>query len=145
MSFEHSFKDNAPGLIPPPPPSPWKKRARIAMFALAGLIVLLLVVRVSQSLISTANIGNDTSGTVVGMVLDDSGRPVAAELIIERTELSVFADADGRFELREVPTGPQFLVVGYQGFGAEYPIQVLVGQTTDVGIVQPATTAIPLD
>jgi hypothetical protein len=139
-SFDFSFEENAPGLIPPPPPSPWKKRARIAIIALAALVVILLLVQVGSTVMSTTGIGGG-SGVVTGQVLTDSGQPVEAELIIEFTEVSVFAGSDGRFELREVPSGPQILLVGYQGMGVEYPILVQSDQTTDVGVVQPATTA----
>ncbi len=141
MSSNKSFKDFAPGAIPTPPPSPTQKRMRMAIIALSALVAFLLVVKVLPSI--TDGFSAIGSGVIVGQVVDGYGRPLSAELIVERTDIIVQTDTDGRFELRGVPRGAQILLVANDGIGVEYPVNIRFGQTVDVGAVQAEVTAIP--
>ena len=73
------------------------------------------------------------SGTVVGSVVDTQGKPVAANVLIVRTDLETQADAQGRFELRGVPAGDHLVVVALTVSGVQYRVQVAAGQVTDIG------------
>jgi hypothetical protein len=65
------------------------------------------------------------------------------EIFILGTELAVSTDATGHFAMDRVPAGAQSLIVADDLFGREFPIQVVVGETIDVGQLQFIPTATP--
>lgn len=83
------------------------------------------------------------SGTVIGIVVDEAGKPLDAEIYILRTDLQGQTDSRGAFEIRGVPAGSRGLVIARQGGGVERPIHVKAGDTTDVGIIPFVGTRIP--
>ncbi|MFV9504462.1 MAG: carboxypeptidase-like regulatory domain-containing protein [Oscillochloridaceae bacterium umkhey_bin13] len=137
-----SLNDFAQGL--PPEPADPERRQRMVRYMIMGLMVILVLLLVANVVQSRAVARLSGMGNVRGQVLDRAGRPISAELIIERSELVINAGPDGRFAIQGVPAGDQLLVVAYAGVGVEYPVAVIAGSTVDVGTVQIATTAVPL-
>ncbi|MBX0326707.1 carboxypeptidase-like regulatory domain-containing protein [Oscillochloris sp. ZM17-4] len=137
-----SLQDFADGM-PPPAPDPGRghRVARAVIVALSVILGVLLVINVAQSRVVSLISG---SGTITGTVVNANGVPTSAEIIIERTERIVRSDASGRFELQQVPAGPQLLVVAFDGVGVEYPITAVAGASVNIGTVQAETTAVPL-
>lgn len=76
-----------------------------------------------------------TSGEIRGQVLIESGEPLADAEVYLATAPKVIAqtDAQGLFDLRNVPTGEQTLIVGYGDRAEEWPIQVSGERVTMVG------------
>lgn len=77
------------------------------------------------------------TGVVKGTVTEArTSAPLAAVLIkIQSTGQQAFSDADGRFELVDVPAGPQTLVISVVGFGlVRRDVTVTAGGTVDVTI-----------
>jgi len=73
-------------------------------------------------------------GAVSGRVTEaESGAPLpGANVLVEGTRLGVSTDRTGRFELRNVPEGPQTLIVSFIGFEtAEVTVDVQAGTTVE--------------
>ncbi len=73
------------------------------------------------------------TGSIVGTVVDASGKPIAANVLVVQTDLETQTDAQGRFELRGVPVGDQLVVVALTVSGVEYHVRVEAGQVADMG------------
>ena len=87
-----------------------------------------------QSLDAAAQAG---SGRVTGIVVEArTGAPLAAVLVkIQSTGQQSFSDGDGRFEVADVPAGPQTLLVSVVGFGlVRREVMVVAGTAVDVTI-----------
>ncbi len=145
MSLENSpsFNQHQPGL-PPRPPKPVVSRAR--MYGLLVIIGILLVTIVGINVVRSDRaaflLG---TGTVNGVALDETGKPMAnAQIFIERTDLQTQTDAQGAFQVRGVPSGSRLLVVAQNGAGNEFFIVVAAGASTDVGALKFVnTTRVP--
>ena len=70
----------------------------------------------SLSLDAAAQTG---TGRVTGRVVEArTGAPLIAVLVkVQSTKQQAFSDRDGRFEIADVPAGPQTLLVSVVGFG----------------------------
>lgn len=143
MSLENSpsLQEFTHGMPPPPDPMRGRRRMRALIVVMSVIFGALFIVNVIQLRSFTLARGN---GTISGQVVDARGAPVVAELIVERTELVVRSDAEGRFVLPQVPVGDHLLVVARDGVGVEYPVVVVAGAHVDVGVVRAETTAVPL-
>lgn len=78
-------------------------------------------------------------GAVTGVLVDETGQPIAGEVTVEHTETLVTTDASGRFILNGLRAGNQTLIVAYQYVGKEIPVFVSAGETLDLGQVQVVT------
>jgi hypothetical protein len=77
------------------------------------------------------------AGVVTGTVTEArTGAPLVAVLIkIQSTGQQAFSDAEGHFELADVPAGPQTLVISVVGFGlVRRDVNVTAGESVDVTI-----------
>jgi TonB-dependent receptor len=95
-----------------------------------GAVALLL------SLTPTA-FAQQTTGTVTGQVVDNStGKFLeGAEVNISGTDLATTTERDGHFSLRNVPVGPQKVVVNYPGLDtSEASVEVKAGVSVDVAV-----------
>lgn len=134
MSFVNSPKVQYSPDGKPPERKNWQRTAvRISM-----LLLLFIGVALNLYAFEAGNIANVVSGTngfVRGIVLDQQGNPVPnAEITLATTpNLRVLTEADGRFELNNVPTGPQYLIVVYQGVGEGFVVDVTPNEVTEVG------------
>jgi hypothetical protein len=120
------------------------KPSRRRLWLLLGLIVILLLgIGVTNILRSDAAqylLGN---GTVTGVVVDPSGKPLDAEIFVEQTSLASRTNADGVFELRGLPGGARMIVVARNGGGMEFNVIVSSGGTVDMGRLQFIGTPVP--
>ena len=76
-------------------------------------------------------------GIIRGQVVEArTGAPLVAVLVqVQSTRQRAFSDADGRFEIPDVPAGSQTLVVSVVGFGlVRREVMVTSGQTSDLTI-----------
>jgi len=144
MSFENSpnlnnFKEGLPEKLSDP--APGKKRIRITLVILFFAAVLLSVANFMQSQSATLLLGN---GAVQGIAVNETGQPFAGgEVFIVGVEKIVQTSADGSFLLKNIPAGNRELVVADANTGRVYPIQVIAGQTINIGQVQFIPTAMP--
>jgi hypothetical protein len=83
------------------------------------------------------------TGTVIGIVVDEQGKPLDAEIYILRPRIQGQTDTGGAFEIRGVPAGSRELVIARQGGGVELPIHVTAGSTTDLGPIPFVGTRVP--
>ncbi len=134
MAFEESpsldlYKDGMPSRLPDP-----SRRRRLVwalIIGLAALSVGLAFLNMAQN--GTLAILTGT-GKVAGTVYDDHGNPAAAaEVFVFGADAYAQADQSGRFVLEGVPAGQQVIVVAYRNVGCEYVVQVVAGQTVDLG------------
>lgn len=101
--------------------------------------VVLMVVLAAISLIVGAWFGLTHplsvmgEATVAGRVIGLDGSPLEAQVAIHGTSIRVMADRDGSFRLDRIPSGPQAVVVSYQGYEAGFPASLAPGEELDVG------------
>jgi hypothetical protein len=77
------------------------------------------------------------TGRVTGTVVEArTGAPLAAVLVkVQSTQQQGFSGTDGRFEIADVPTGPQTLLVSVVGYGlVRRDVTVVVGEAVDTSI-----------
>jgi TonB-linked SusC/RagA family outer membrane protein len=98
-------------------------RSRHAAAVLAGGALLILLTAGPRPLAGQA------TGSIVGTVRHaEHSTPIAGvQVSIEALELRSTTNADGRYELKNVPVGPHTLTVRFIGFGPERRDQILVG------------------
>jgi len=141
MAFESSpsLKDYKQGLKPK---DRYAARWRLVWLIVAALFLLtaLIVVNLFKSEQFARVAG---TGTIVGIVVDEQGAPLDAEIYILRTNIQGYADSTGAFEIRGVPAGARSLVIARQGGGIEIPVQVTAGGTTNLGFIPFSGTRVP--
>jgi hypothetical protein len=100
---------------------------RVVQFRAAGLVALLAL----AGLALAAN-----TGVIVGRVTDRrSGEPLAfANVIVEETELGAASDAEGRYQIINVPPGRYKVTASYVRYNPS--------QVTDVRVVQDQTVTV---
>ncbi len=77
------------------------------------------------------------TGRVTGTIVEArTGTPLVAVLIkVQSTGQQAFSDADGRFEIADVPAGPQTLVISVVGYGlVRRDVSITAGETVDESI-----------
>lgn len=95
-----------------------------------------LILAAALSLSSDAA-SQPTTGKVTGIVVEArTGAPLLAVLVkVQATNQQVLSDQDGRFEIADVPSGPQTLLVSVVGFGlVRRDVIVVSGEAVDVSI-----------
>jgi len=75
------------------------------------------------------------TGTLTGRVIDESSLPLAGATLLLNAEAITVSDADGFFDLRDLPAGQHDLTVTYIGFTdfAE-AVRIEAGKTTEVDV-----------
>ncbi len=113
---------------------PRRSLSREVRWALIGVLMLIFLVLFFFSLVPQDTFERLTgTGTLVGSVVDANNQPVAATVMIVKSNLEASTDAQGRFELRGVPAGERQLIVGLSVSAVEYRVQVVAGQVVDLG------------
>jgi hypothetical protein len=77
------------------------------------------------------------TGRVTGTIVEArTGAPLAAVLIkIQSTGQQAFSDADGRFEIADVPSGAQTLTISVVGYGlVRRDVTIVAGEAVEVSI-----------
>lgn len=133
MSFEESpsldfYKDGLPSNLPDP-----SRRKRIIRKVTAALVVVVLGLLVFNLWQDGAFSILAGTGSVTGFAFDDQGLPIQAEVSVADGDASTRSDESGYFVLSGVPSGGQMLVIGYRAIGREVPVDVVAGQTVDIG------------
>ena len=77
------------------------------------------------------------TGRVTGVIVEArTGAPLVAVLIkVQSTGQQAFSDAEGRFEIADVPSGPQTLTISVIGYGlVRRDVTIVAGDVVDVSI-----------
>lgn len=135
MSLEESpsldvYKDGIPAKLP----DPYRKQ-KILRLVLVGLVILslvLVVIKLNREGYVALLSGR---GSVTGVVYDDQGTPIPAEVFVFGTNIAGRADINGRFVLDGVPSGDRIIVVAYRNVGREFAVAVKPGQSSTIGQV----------
>ena len=112
-------------------------------------IIIAILSFISISLATFIFINNQSfekyagTGTVTGLVVGERNQPIEAKVLILGTEIEGESDIEGFFEINEVPTGEQSVVVLYQGIGWENSITIISGQVTNIGRIKVIPTSEP--
>lgn len=121
-------------------PEPKKRPFRWLIVGLVVILLALVVVNFWQSGVTDVLRGK---GNVSGIVIDQDGNAVKAEVMVTGTNLATYTDDGGRFLLAGIPEGQRVLVIGYDLTGWEYPVTVIAGQTMELGKISVIATATP--
>jgi hypothetical protein len=120
--------------------TPRQKRVRILAVIVGILLLLLAGVNLWKSDLTSELRG---AGIVKGVVVDGKGQPFAGNIFVTGTNLAARTNPDGSFELKNIPTGRQLIVVADSQSGREIPVIIVAGQTTEMGTVTFESTATP--
>ena len=77
------------------------------------------------------------TGRVTGVIVEArTGAPLVAVLVkVQATGQQAFSNAEGRFEIADVPSGPQTLVISVVGYGlVRREVAVVAGEAVDISI-----------
>jgi hypothetical protein len=99
-------------------------------------VLIPIILAAVLSLTSDA-LAQPVTGRVTGTVVEArTGTPLAAVLVkVQSTGQQSFSDAEGRFEIADVPAGPQTLLVSVVGFGlVRRDVAIVSGSVVDVTI-----------
>lgn len=133
MTFEDSpsLEDFSEGM-PEQLPDPYAKRKRV-WAAIGGMFIVTMVLIVLNVLQSGAAAVPGRTGTVSGIVVSHSGKPLDAFIFVIGTDIEGRTDDTGYFEVSGVPVRTQSIVVTYQGMGKEFPVTLTSGSNTYLG------------
>lgn len=119
-----------------------KKRFRIIIIALVILTGILGLINFLQSPTAKTLAG---TGTVQGVIVNQEGKPLKAEIFIIGTKWQTQSDSNsGEFQIT-LPAGNYSLVVARNGMGNEYPVTVQRGQVQNLGKIVLVSTPSPED
>ncbi len=128
------YKEGIPEQLPDS-----SKRRRRVWFAVVILAVAALILGVVNLARSGAFARMTGVGGIKGVVVDEKGQPLQAEVFVLKSNLSTVADASGYFEIQGVSAGHQTLVIGYLAQGIEVPVRIAGGETRDLGQIRMST------
>jgi hypothetical protein len=83
------------------------------------------------------------TGSVRGVALDENSQPLNGSIFVVGTQLTAKTNPDGSFELNNIPAGKRAIVVADAVSGREFPIEIRIGQVSELGTVQLQSTATP--
>jgi hypothetical protein len=96
------------------------------------------------STVALAKVDQPVTGRVTGTVVEArTNAPLAAVLVkVQSTGQQAFSDADGRFEIADVPSGAQTLVISVVGYGlVRRDVTITAGETVDAATIAVAEGA----
>jgi hypothetical protein len=117
-----------------------QKAARVLIVFFAIVIVVLSVLNFWKSDMAAPLRG---TGGVSGLALDEEGQPLNGNIYVVGTQLIAKTNPDGSFELKNIPAGRRVIVVADAVSGREFPIDILIGQMSNLGTVRLQSTATP--
>ena len=88
------------------------------------------------------------TGSVKGIVWEDETNDivVGANIILRGTTTGTISNADGSFQLDNVPSGSQIIVISFIGYGSkEIPVRVPDGSAVDIGRIKLESQSIGLE
>jgi hypothetical protein len=117
-----------------------RERTPVRAYLVRGATVALVATAVVLALLAwlagdVVNRAMGRTGTVQGIVLDESGQPLANSevFLIKAPDLVARTDAQGRFSLANVPTGTHSLIVSVGSWGQEYSVTIARRAVTQAG------------
>jgi hypothetical protein len=113
---------------------------RITILILVGLVLVLVVVGLIKNGTGAQLAG---TGKITGTVLDNRGQPATAVVMIFGRPQEKSLDANGNFELDNVPAGNQVLVVTSPAGWKDIPVSITPGTTLNLGEIRLITTLEP--
>jgi hypothetical protein len=144
MGFENSpslnnvqkYNANPPRKITPTA----QKRIRIIILFLSLFVFSLASINVLKSDATSALRGK---GSMAGRVVDSYGKPFVGKIFVEGTQLEAITNPDGSFEMKDVPAGRRLVVISDGTIGNEFAVDIVAGQTIDLGKLFFQATATP--
>lgn len=136
MAFENSpslqdLENNQPGNLP----AADKKRK-----ILWGAILILFIISLGLAIKTMSDDGSlsilTQTGGINGIVQDQSGNPIQAEIWITGTDLYTLSNSNGEFNLAGIPAGQQTVLVAYRLIGREYSVSIKEGEIQAMGILR---------
>ena len=110
---------------------------RAGFWLIVGTISLMLLIQISLILydmnFSALLAGK---GSLTGVINDQSGHALAADIYVPGTPIKVKADANGRFNLEDIPSGKHSIVINYYGMSGKYLVQINAGSQVDMGAIK---------
>jgi len=123
------------------PKKPIRVRLYVMLAAVIVMVLLLGAIKLFQSDQAQYLLG---TGTVAGIVVDESDRPLNAEIyVLGAGMINSHTDENGAFTVQGVPSGQRSVVVVMNGGGLEYPVTIATGATTDMGRLRFIGTRVP--
>jgi len=93
--------------------------------------------RLAQGAAAEALAAQPVTGRVTGVIVEArTGAPLVAVLVkVQSTAQQAFSDAEGRFEIADVPPGPQTLLISVVGYGlVRRDVTVGAGEAVEISI-----------
>ncbi len=118
----------------PPERRNWRRLSiRIGIF-----LIFVLALALNLYSFRAGNVLNwlaGTDGAVQGIVVDAQGQPIAsAEITLASSpDARTSTQEDGSFNLTNIPTGDQYLIVAHQGIGQGYVVTIQANGLTQLG------------
>jgi hypothetical protein len=131
MSFVNSPKVEYSADGKPPDRKNWKR-----ILIRSGLLALFIAsIGLNLYAFVFSNAANRIAGTdghIQGIVQDAQGRPIANAEITLASYPSVIiqTDSNGQFDMTNIPTGAQYLIVIHEGIGQGFVIEVAANTLT---------------
>lgn len=121
----------------PPERRNWRRlliRGGILTIFILGLVLNLYAFKTGNLL----NLLAGTNGVVQGTIINIQGQPIAGATITlaSAPETQASTQPDGSFNLSNVPTGDQYLIVASEGVGQGYVITIQTDGVTQVGALR---------
>lgn len=107
----------------------WRNWRRVVLMVVLAMIALI----VGAWFGLTHPLPVSGEATLAGRVIRMDGSPLEAQVAIHGTSIRAMADRDGFFRMERIPSGPQAVVVSYQGYEAGFPASLASGEELDVG------------
>jgi hypothetical protein len=118
------------------PKKPW------TFWVIISLVVLILGLATVKFLQSNPAVLFNGKGSVSGTIVNTLATPVSAEIYLLKSKISTTTDSNGKFVLRDIPSGPRQIIVTYDGIGHEIPVSVAAGINFELGQIQVETTQV---
>ena len=113
---------------------------RLFIGILAVVLIILGILNYTQSHHLALVTGR---GTLTGLVLNEKGDGVPAEITVFGTNIKGRADENGMFTISNVPKGNPTLTIGYEGQAVQHSFALSAGEILDIGTIRLVTTALP--
>ncbi|MCP5099284.1 MAG: hypothetical protein GY943_27340 [Chloroflexi bacterium] len=133
-----SLEDFADSVPEPPPDRTGRNKVIRIIIAILSLIILGLLV--------TTIIQSDTvqqllrKGSFSGFAVDANENPVQVELFVFGTDIELFSDENGYFQVNNVPIGEQSVIIAVDLVAIEVNLLIEANKNSDLG-----TVTIPTD
>ncbi|MBI5304026.1 MAG: carboxypeptidase regulatory-like domain-containing protein [Chloroflexi bacterium] len=121
-----------------------KPRERLGCGSQVARVLTVVLMVLALALVAYPLLGTNlasrvarSDGAVRGVVVGAQEQPLAEAqvFLVAAPDVTVTTQADGRFALDALPSGAQVLIVVVNEIGQEYPVNILSGAITEVGVL----------